>query len=294
MAHTTISITTNEVVDDVKLAALKSAVYDAAAKHVSGIELGTEVVAPKLTLEIHQEQDNFNPRVEYDHVGVMFCKHGRYTLGDEDAENPYLSLVAVDLGGYKLYCEQSYGSDYNDPPDDTPHTYDSVMELLQEYLDEAETDEDAERTEGAIAWLRDLTEYDEHVLRSDVAVCLPIYLYDHSGLTVSHGSFSCRWDSGQVGWHYITKDAARENWGADVTDEQLTACLQAELKEYDCYLRGYVWGFTITNEEGDVVDSCWGYIGDELEDISFGIRDAVNEDEITDAEIEAAWKARYD
>ena len=29
---------------------------------------------------------------------------------------------------------------------------------------------------------------------------LPLYLYDHSGLTIATTPFSCPWDSGQVGW----------------------------------------------------------------------------------------------
>jgi len=37
-------------------------------------------------------------------------------------------------------------------------------------------------------------------------IVLPLYLYDHSGITINTTGFSCRWDSGQVGFIYITKD----------------------------------------------------------------------------------------
>jgi len=36
-------------------------------------------------------------------------------------------------------------------------------------------------------------------------VILPLYLYDHGGITMSTGAFSCPWDSGQVGWIYAPK-----------------------------------------------------------------------------------------
>src|SRR5512141_2136233 len=31
----------------------------------------------------------------------------------------------------------------------------------------------------------------------------PLYLYEHGGMTMSTGSFSCSFDSGQVGWAYV-------------------------------------------------------------------------------------------
>lgn len=37
-------------------------------------------------------------------------------------------------------------------------------------------------------------------------IILPIYAYEHGGITLSTGSFSCPWDSGQVGWIYATKE----------------------------------------------------------------------------------------
>lgn len=44
-------------------------------------------------------------------------------------------------------------------------------------------------------------------------IILPLYLYDHGGITISTGSFGDRWDSGQVGWIFATKDKFREETG---------------------------------------------------------------------------------
>ena len=40
-------------------------------------------------------------------------------------------------------------------------------------------------------------------------VSLPLYLYDHSGLTINTTGFSCPWDSGQVGYIYVTYEKLR-------------------------------------------------------------------------------------
>ena len=47
----------------------------------------------------------------------------------------------------------------------------------------------------------------------DELLKLPIYLYDHSGITINTSGFSCPWDSGMVGMIYMTKQTAIENWG---------------------------------------------------------------------------------
>jgi hypothetical protein len=44
------------------------------------------------------------------------------------------------------------------------------------------------------------------------AIILPLYLYDHSGITMKTTPFSCRWDSGQVGFVYISKDKVRKEY----------------------------------------------------------------------------------
>lgn len=97
------------------------------------------------------------------------------------------------------------------------------------------------------------------------SIILPVYLYDHSGLTMNTTGFSCPWDSGQVGWIFCTMDKARKEWSG--TDEEIRskamACLRAEVEEYDQYLTGDVWGFTIEDETGEDIESCWGFYGHE-------------------------------
>ena len=123
--------------------------------------------------------------------------------------------------------------------------------------------------------------------KPDIALCLPIYMYDHSGITISHGRFSCPWDSGQVGWHYMTKETLRKDFNGDL--EAAKKCLEAELEEYDHYLRGNVWHVIIENEEGDVIDGCSGFIGDDVEKCGIiGNFDAKYNDALR-----AAWEDRF-
>lgn len=91
----------------------------------------------------------------------------------------------------------------------------------------------------------------------------PIYLYDHGQITISLSPFSCRWDSGQVGWAYIEKKVVAENapsFSATITERLQLALeiVESEIKEYDCYLRGDIWGYIIKDETGKDVESCWG------------------------------------
>jgi hypothetical protein len=86
---------------------------------------------------------------------------------------------------------------------------------------------------------------------------LPLYLYEHGNITISTSPFSCRWDSGQVGFIYITKEKAK----AEGINEPYEA-LEAETKEYDYYLRGDTYGVRILDSEGEMLDSQFGYLGD--------------------------------
>lgn len=84
------------------------------------------------------------------------------------------------------------------------------------------------------------------------AIILPLWLYDHSGLsmrTYPHGQHA-RFDGGQVGFIYVTKDTIRDWYGVSRISkkllEKLTKTLTNEVLEYSSYLNGevytvYIW-----------------------------------------------------
>lgn len=102
-------------------------------------------------------------------------------------------------------------------------------------------------------------EYDE--LTEDYGIVVPVYMYEHSGIALSTQPFTCAWDSGQVGFIAVTMDTVRVNYllgpGDPISDEiqnKAIALMQTEVKIYDDFINGNVWGFTL--EQMETCDCC--------------------------------------
>lgn len=106
------------------------------------------------------------------------------------------------------------------------------------------------------------------------AVCLPIYMMEHGGVSLSTGDYGDRWDSGQVGWIFATAD---DELSADMR-AKVVAVLTSEVEEYGHYLNGECYGYVIKNEEGQEIEdgSCWGFIG--TEDVRQEARQVVDQE----------------
>lgn len=102
-------------------------------------------------------------------------------------------------------------------------------------------------------------------VRETKPIMLPLYLYDHSGITMSTGAFGCPWDSGQVGWIFCPLDKACQEYSVKrVTPtirRKVISVMEAEVKIYDSHLTGQCFGWVIENEIGECLDSTWGYHG---------------------------------
>lgn len=102
-------------------------------------------------------------------------------------------------------------------------------------------------------------------------IILSLSLLDHSGLHIwcgagPHWSDSAGWDSGPIGYIYATRETILKEWGKGnrVTAkarELAEKCLRAEVEEYDQYLTGDVWCYTVEDDDGEHVDSCCGFYG---------------------------------
>lgn len=97
-------------------------------------------------------------------------------------------------------------------------------------------------------------------------IILPLYLYDHSGISMSTNRsypYNDQWDAGQVGFIYISKaDICREYSVKRISPQlkdRVTDYLISEIKAYDNYIQGNVYGYVIEDQEGNNFDSCWGY-----------------------------------
>ena len=123
--------------------------------------------------------------------------------------------------------------------------------------------------------LKNLTEYCngwdevEEVLTKEfgAVVILPLFLYDHSGIsmrTYSHGQHA-GWDGGYVGFIYATKaDILKEFNVKRITKAiktKVEKILTSEVETYSQYLEGDVYSYNIEDADGEVVDSCGGFYG---------------------------------
>jgi len=174
---------------------------------------------------VYHDECAESPR-DWDNVAQLLCWHNRYRLGDK---NPYAtpqsfleSLRADFAGGVKgVY---------------TPNKTDFPATLIREVSSHAHGGKDGWLVEyeaggGVKRFAVACSDYEDDfvpALREDVYI-QSLYLYDHSGITMSTSPFSCPWDSGQVGFAYVDRATVEREWGKiyDVryTDENEKICV---------------------------------------------------------------------
>lgn len=214
-------------------------------------------------LKIYHDDSPESPR-DWDNVGTMACWHNRYNLGDEQPD--------VDPLEYMKYLVCQVDDDFEDEYFEAEEAFFADKDWSRELSDEWD--------EAAQIMIEEA--FDKYY------ISLPLYLYDHSGITMSTGPFSCPWDSGQVGFIYVSRENAAKEW-ADTTEKQARNYLCGEVEVYDQYLRGEVYGFVIEDLCGEEFDSCWGFFGDDWR--TNGIADHINESEI--AKVQMMMPATY-
>lgn len=180
------------------------------------------------TIKVYPDDCPFDPRQDCDNLGIMATWHNRYNLGDiqpKDDPAHYLASLIYDKGGLSDDQLDSY---YEDSIDDY---------LLKKF--------------------------------SKYFIWLPVYIYEHSGITISASRsypYNDRWDSGTLGFIYVDKEKVKEEYSwkklTSKRVEQIVNYLRSEVEYYDDYITGNVYGFTIEDNEGKEIDSCWGFIGD--------------------------------
>lgn len=121
------------------------------------------------------------------------------------------------------------------------------------------------------------------ILRENDFIILPIYLLDHSGLSISVSDFGDKWDSGQVGWIYVSPEKIKKEYGAvnENTKKAAQKELKAEIEIYDNFLKGNVWDFALYDTNtGELINTVGGFIGDidEIKDDILSYLDCPQED----------------
>lgn len=208
------------------------------------------------TIFIYPDEYPDNPR-DWDNTGTMVCFHSRYNLGDKH------EYTGKDDFLRDLYLE-TVGND-----DAGENKYSRLMDTFAtpEYGGYGSS-QYARAFDGALL---------ETISRKHVV--LPLYLYDHSSLTMNTSGFSCPWDSGQVGWIYANKETIiKEFGGKNLTAEKralVETLLRSEVETYNYYLRGDCLHYELYKKD-TLVDSCSGFLGtgeQVLEAIAFHLPD---------------------
>ena len=247
-------------------------------------------------LHVHSDPYPDNPRMTDENLCVMACWHQRYTLGDahdrgDTPEAFWRSLVrqyvprnAVleealhgGLGGIRIEpCSE--GCDVYERCDlDCPFDTDDNEEVL------AYQGVSSDHVPEYI--LDDLTVGHCMQLLQPYAAWLPLWLYDHGGITISCGAvtypFTDRWDAGQLGWIVCSKTNVMSVCCCPETmwRSKAVEVMQEETNLYDQYLRGEVYYYNLLEAElGDEpewgeADNCGGFYGSDIE--TSGMVDAV-------------------
>lgn len=113
----------------------------------------------------------------------------------------------------------------------------------------------------------DMDGVDLERLADSLAVVLPVYKFDHSGVAYSCRPFGCPWDSGQVGYIFAPLAKVAKEYGdtSPATLEKVRGILRAEVETFSQWASGEVFGYIVEDAEGEEVGSCWGFYGSDHE-----------------------------
>ena len=89
-------------------------------------------------------------------------------------------------------------------------------------------------------------------------VRVPVYAYDHSGISFSTGGYNDPWDSGQAGWAWVDAETVRNEFHGD--KEKAREHLLGMVRTLDAYAQGECYGYEVYDAvSGECIDSCWGF-----------------------------------
>jgi hypothetical protein len=105
----------------------------------------------------------------------------------------------------------------------------------------------------------------EEIASDSDNICLSVYAFMHGpSIALSTSDFGDKWDSGQCGIIYATKEDIRKNAPDGISNEELVTfahnVFKAEIQTYSNYLNGDVYGYIITNDDTkEELESSWGF-----------------------------------
>ncbi len=238
-----------------------------------------------------RDDSPYNPVEEDGNLGKMLCWHPRYSWGDPnpyetatdcfyDLAAQYVSMPQVrqQITKGKTNLQLRYREDQVSLVEVwEDKEYEVVLSAPTE--DEIFAKENKEEIVNAIE-----TGLFSLVVECPEIVLLPLYLLDHSGLSISTSDFCDPWDSAQVGWIYTDKKTAEEQLGTATANQmdwkkKAITILKQEVERHNQYLSGDVYGYVLykrnpdTNEWEETDNSCWDFYSSDI--VESGLADSV-------------------
>lgn len=108
----------------------------------------------------------------------------------------------------------------------------------------------------------------EAFLNHEKYVWVKVYMYSHSGDTISSTPFNCRWDSGVFGYLYASKKDILSTFGGNILTKKLKEKAISEMENFIngvwcAYIEGECYGYKILDDNDEELDACWGYYGED-------------------------------
>lgn len=211
-----------------------------------------------VTVELHYDDSSdgsANPR-EGDNVCTLFCSYPGYELGDEQLPRD---------GFDEIDCPPCEGNG------------------LVTLTDGQVTEEDCPRCGGTGSATPTIREWANELGAIAIA---PLFVYEHSGITMSSGPVKCLpeaevtrrdteskgrfvsddagWDTSMVGFAVITNESWTNCMGdTPRNEEKFREIVDSEVSTYAMYLEGQVYGYIVAKDT-PFEDSCWGFLGEEF------------------------------
>ena len=124
-----------------------------------------------------------------------------------------------------------------------------------------------DRTELKESMFQSWGELEEQLIKEGDTIVVPLYMMDHSSLTIRAGSgFSAEdpghWDWGQIGFIYADREKIRDCYNVKYITQKVKSLvrgsLDAEVREYNAFINGDACGYRITRDDNEI-DCCYGY-----------------------------------
>lgn len=110
----------------------------------------------------------------------------------------------------------------------------------------------------------------------NVLAIYPVYRYEHGNVVYRRG-MAQGFDYSNCGFYIVTDKSANI---LGTTPEHFEAVIDQELETYTKYTNGEVYGYTLYDEKGEMVDSCWGFY--DIKDIKENLPEDWKDEDMSD------------